>query len=253
MGLYFQYCSVLKAAFYWFKFWIKIQQKLELLDGNLRGILHRHLGAVPLCHFSPVVTVMLPNPVHLHPSCNKIVIKSYQWCFPRQKQSGIIIRNENWGCIRLHLYHLPSNRGTRTRRWAGYKHLICCKCAQVMCLPFNKEVTWWLPAQSYPQLRFWKLLLPLCAETSDRGEKNLVIKVCCESRKDNPMKLQFRNIIHNGLFRRVLIAQSICPHPRAAEATSNAEHSTHLAQARSAGPLKRFPFNYSSPHISFIV
>lgn len=52
MGLYFQYCSVLKAAFYWFKFWIKIQQKLELLDGNLRGILHRHLGAVPLCHFT---------------------------------------------------------------------------------------------------------------------------------------------------------------------------------------------------------
>lgn len=65
----------LKPACYWFKFWIKIQSNLQILDLNLRGI---HQG-LAICSF---ISVTLPDAVSLHPPPNKILIKSHQ---PKQK------------------------------------------------------------------------------------------------------------------------------------------------------------------------
>lgn len=85
----------LKPACYWFKFWIKIQSKLQILDLNLRGI-HQ---SVAICFF---ISATLPDAGSLHPSPNKILIQSHQ---PKQKsiinqwlQNDLGSKSFWWGC-----------------------------------------------------------------------------------------------------------------------------------------------------------
>lgn len=79
-----------------FELWIKIQRKLEILDLNLGGILHRYLDRFGnlLLHFSHLATVALPGPVSSYPPYNKILIKPHQRYLSRQNQAGATVRNE---------------------------------------------------------------------------------------------------------------------------------------------------------------
>lgn len=190
--------SVRKPTCYWFKLWIKIQRKLEILDLNLGGILHRYLDQSGnlLLHFSHLATVALPGPASLYPSYNKTRIKSHQRYLSRQNQAGATVRNEKFD-VSVSIVLSPTAARSTKERWlfTNTSSTLRCTAAHITCVVQHQPQQ----ALQLGQLTIATAVIPLPGvletalllfhtETAE-WKINRVINISCYQRKGNQVKL----------------------------------------------------------------